>query len=211
VEDMSTKEKKLSQAAMPRGISGWIMGWIMPIFHDSIYKLVSPVLDLGTQDDLLDVGCGSGHFLKKYASHVKSIAGLDLSEVMIKVANIKNKGRIAAGTAEFVQGDAVKLPWDDSTFSAVTSMGSFVGFPKTLESIKEMYRVLRPGGRAVISIEWNAEDGVDHSKMVKEWGINLFSEEDMRSMMSKAGFSDISFSYVKGWGIPKVMIVRAIK
>lgn len=74
---------------LPRGFVGWIMGWIMPIFHDSIYKRVYPVLNLQPQDDLLEVACGSGHFLKKYASNVKSIAGLDLSDVMIKMAKKK--------------------------------------------------------------------------------------------------------------------------
>ena len=208
---MNIQEKKIPQPMLPRGFGGWIMGWIMPIFHDSIYKRVYPILNLQPQDYLLEVGCGSGHFLKKYASHVRRIAGLDLSDVMVKIANRKNKDRIAAGTAEFVQGEATKLLWEDNTFSVVTSIGSFVYFPKPLESIKEMYRVLCTGGRTVISIEWNAEDGVDHSKMVKEWGIKLLSEEDIRFMMSKAGFSDISFTYKKDFGIAKIMIVRGVK
>ncbi len=208
---MNIKEKKLPQPMLPRGFGGWIMGWIMPIGHDSINKRVYPLLDLRPQDDLLDVGCGPGHFLKKYTSNVRSIAGLDLSEVMIKMATRKNRVRIEVGTAEFVQGEASELPWKNNTFSIVTSMGSFVAFPKPLESIKEMYRVLRPGGRAVFSIEWNAEDGVDHSKKIKEWGIQILSEADIRSMMKEAGFSEISFTYKRDFGIAKIMIVRAIK
>ena len=208
---MNIQEKKISQAMLPRGFGGWITGWTMPIFHEAIYKRIYPVLDLQPEDDLLEVACGSGHFLKKYASHIRSIAGLDLSEVMIKIANRKNRDRISAGTAEFVQGEASKLSWDNNRFSAVTSMGSFIAFPKPLESLKEMHRVLRPGGRAVISIEFNNEDGVDHSKMSKEWGIQLLSEEDVRSMMKEAGFLEISFTYLKGLGMPKMMITRAIK
>jgi len=208
---MNIQEKKIPQQMLPRGFIGWIMGWVMPIFHDSIYRLVYPVLALQPQDSLLEVGCGSGHFLKKYASNVKRVAGLDLSDVMIKMAKRKNKDRIAAGTAEFVQGQATKLPWKDNTFSVVTSIGSFVYFSKPLESIREMYRVIYPGGRTVVSIEWNAEDEVDHSKKIKQWGIQIHSEEDIRSMMMQAGFSDISFTYRKDFGIAKIMIVRAVK
>ena len=208
---MNIKEKKLPQQMLPRGFGGWIMGRIMPIVHDSTNKQVYPLLDLRPQDDLLDVGCGPGHFLKKYTSNVRSIAGLDLSEVMIKRATRKNRARIEAGTAEFVQGEASELPWKDNTFSIVTSLGSFVAFPRPLESLKEMYRVLRPGGRAVFSIEWNAEDGVDHSKKIKEWGIQILSEEDIQSMMKEAGFKEISFTYKRDFGIAKIMIVRAIK
>jgi ubiquinone/menaquinone biosynthesis C-methylase UbiE len=208
---MNIKEKKLPQPMLPRGFGGWIMGWIMPIVHDSINKLVLPLMDLEPQDNLLDVGCGPGYFLKKHASNVRSVAGLDLSEVMIKMATRKNRARIKAGTAEFVQGEASELPWKDNTFSVVTSTGSFVAFPKPLESLKEMYRVLRPGGRVVFSIEWNAEDGADHSKKIEEWGIKILSEEDIRSMMEEAGFSDISFSYKRDFGIAKMIIVRGIK
>jgi len=208
---MNIQEKKIPQPKLPMGVGGWIMGWIMPIFHKTIYDRVYPILDLQPEDDLLDVACGSGHFLKKYASHVRGIAGLDLSEVMIKIANRKNRKRIQAGTAEFVQGDASELPWRDNRFSVTTSMGSFMAFPKPLESIKEMYRVLHPGGRVVFSIEWNAEDGMDHSKKIKKWGIQLLSEDDVRTMMKEAGFSDISFNYSKDFGIAKMMIVRGVK
>jgi SAM-dependent methyltransferase len=208
---MDTQNKKMPQQMLPRGVGGWITGWTMPIFHNVIYKRVYPVLDLKPEDDLLEVACGSGHFLKKYASQVRSIAGLDLSEVMIKIANIKNRYRIAAGTAEFVQGEASKLPWEDNRFSVVTCMGSFFAFPNPLESIKEMHRVLRPGGRAVVSIEFNAEDGVDHTKMVEEWGILLLSEKDVRSMIEEAGLKEISFTYSKGLGMPKMMVARAVK
>ena len=120
----------------------------------------------------------------------------------------KNKDRIEAGTAEFVQGEASKLPWEDNRFSVVTTMGSINGFPKPLETLKEMYRVLRPGGRAVISIEWNAEDGLDHTKHVKKYGMSIWSEKEVRSMVEEAGFTDISIAYAKGLKMPKQMIVR---
>lgn len=208
---MNNQKKKMPQQMLPRGFGGYISGWIMPIFHSTIYKRVYPVLDLKPEDDLLEVGCGSGHFLKKYASHIKSIAGIDLSDVMIKIANRKNRDRILGGTAEFIKGDASELPWDDNRFSAVTSMGSFIGFPRQLESLNEMHRVLRPGGRTVVSIEWNAEDGMDHSKKVEDWGMKLLSEDDVRSMMAEVGFKDISFAYFKDFGTPNMMIVQGRK
>jgi ubiquinone/menaquinone biosynthesis C-methylase UbiE len=175
VVKMDNAHEKLPQAMLPRGFGGWITGWIMPIFHNSVYKLISPVLKLKSDDDLLEVGCGSGDFLKRYAYNVRSIAGLDLSEVMIKIASRKNRKRIAAGTAEFVKGEASTLPWDNNSFSVVTSMGSFIAFPKPLESLKEMHRVLRPGGRVIIGIEFNKEDGVDRTKMAQDWGIQILS------------------------------------
>ena len=208
---MKADNDKIPQVNLPRGLMGRITFIFMNLGHKSIYENVVKVLELKTEDDLLEVGCGNGHFLKKYASHVNSIAGLDISELSVKLATGKNKGRIASGTAEFVQGDASQLPWEDNKFSVVTSMASFAGFPKSVESLKEMYRVLRPGGRAVISIEWNAEDGKDHSKEISKYGYHIWSEDEVRNMFSEAGFSDVTFFYAKGMMMPKMMLARGVR
>ena len=208
---MNIGKRKLPQPMLPRGLAGWITAWLMEKSHKSIYENVAKVLDLQPQDDLLEVACGSGHFLKKYASHVHSVAGLDLSELMVKLATKKNKDRVAAGTAEFVLGEASQLPWEDNRFRVATTMGSFIAFPEPPESLKQMYRVLRPGGRAVISIELHAEDGLDHTKEVKQWGMGLWTEDQVRAMMKEAGFSEISITYAKGLKMPKMMIARGVK
>ena len=208
---MTMQSKKVAQPLLPRGFAGRLTLMVMNIGHRSIYSNVAKVLRLYPDDDVLEVGCGNGHFLKKYASHVRSVAGLDLSELSIKMAKRKHRDRIKAGTAEFVQGEASQLPWEDNKFSVVTTMGSLIAFPKPLESLKEMHRVLRPGGRVVVSIEWNAEDGLDHTKEVTEYGMWLWTENDVRTMMKDAGFSDISIAYAKGLKMPKMMTISAVK
>jgi len=196
---------------LPRGFAGRLTLMVMNIGHRSIYSNVAKVLRLQPEDDVLEVGCGNGHFLKKYASRVRSVAGLDLSELSIKMAKKKHRDRMKAGTAEFVHGEASQLPWEDNKFSVVTTMGSFIAFPKPLESLNEMHRVLRPGGRVVVSIEWNAEDGLDHTKEVTEYGMWLWTEDDVRAMMQDAGFLGLSITYAKGLKMPKMMTASAVK
>jgi ubiquinone/menaquinone biosynthesis C-methylase UbiE len=208
---MNTQEIGLSQPGLPKGFVGWIMTWMMPFAHGAIYKRVSKVLNLHREDDLAEIACGGGHFLKKYASQVRRVAGLDLSHVQVKMARRKLRARISAGTAEIVQGDASKLPWVDNRFSVVTTMGSIVGFAKPLESLKEMHRVLHPTGRAVVSIEMNAEDGKDYSKYVEKGAMWVWTEDEVRSMMKEAGFSEISITYDRGPGMPKMMFAGGVK
>ena len=74
-----------------------------------------------------------------------------------------------------------------------------------------MYRVLRPGGKVVVSIEWNAEDGLDHTKHVEKYEMRIYTEDEVRALMKEAGFSDISITYAKGLMMPKMMIARAVK
>jgi ubiquinone/menaquinone biosynthesis C-methylase UbiE len=210
-EKMNDEKKKISQFAFPRGFKGRVIFIFMNMGHKSIYENMAKVLELKPEDDLLEIACGNGYFLKKYASHVHSIAALDHSEFCIKLATKKNKERVLKGSAEFVLGDATRLPWEDNKFSVATSMASFMLFPKPSESLKEMYRILRPGGRVVISIEWNAEDGKDHSKDIKKYGVQLWKEDDVRNMLKEAGFSDVAINYVKGHMVSKMMIARALK
>ncbi len=208
---MNVEKRKLPQRSLPRGLAGRITLWFMQKEHKSVYKNMVRALDLQPEDDVVELACGSGYFLKKYASHTHSIAGLELSEIAVKVATKKHKDRVKAGTAEIVQGEASQLPWEDNRFSVATAMGSFSVFPKPLGSLKEMYRVLRSGGRAVIGLEHNAEDGLDHTKYAKKYAMRVYTENEVRTMMKEAGFSDISVTYAKGFTMPKMMIARAVK
>jgi hypothetical protein len=74
-----------------------------------------------------------------------------------------------------------------------------------------MCRLLRPGGRAVIGIEWNAEDGKDHSKEAKKHGYHIWTEGELRAMMKEAGFSEVFITYAKGLMMPKMMIASGVK
>lgn len=204
-------ERKQTQFELPRGFAGRVTLMGMNFSHKSIYENVAKALALQPADDLLEIACGNGQFIKNYASHVHSVTGLDLSQLCVKLATKKNKERIVAGSAEFVQGEATQLPWENNRFSAATSMASFMLFPKPVESLKEMYRVLRPGGRVIVCIEWNAEDGKDHSKDIKKYGMQLWTENDVRNMLKEAGFSDITITYVKGFMMPKMMIAQGLK
>jgi ubiquinone/menaquinone biosynthesis C-methylase UbiE len=207
---MNTERVK-TQFELPRGFAGRVILTLMNLGHKSIYDNVAKVLKLQPEDDLLEIACGNGYFLKKYALHVHNIAGLDLSELCIKMATKKNKNRVKAGTAKFMCGEATKLPWKENMFSVTTSMASFMMFPKPVDSLKEMYRVLHPAGRVVVCIEWNAEDEKDHSKDIKKYGMHLYTENDVRNMLKEAGFSDIGITYAKGHMMSKMMIARGLK
>ena len=208
---MTEQTKRVPQPMLPRGFMGRLTLMGMNLGHRSIYQNVARVLEPQPEDDLLEVGCGNGYFLKKYASNVRSIAGLDLSELCVEMAKKKHRKRIREGTAEIVHGEASRLPWEDGRFSVVTSMGSFIGFPQPLESLKEMHRVLRPGGRAVVCVEWHAEDGLDHTKEIEGYGMKMWTEDEMRAAIKEAGFSEVSFIYAKGLKMPKMMMARAVK
>jgi len=70
---------------------------------------------------------------------------------------------------------------------------------------------LRHGGRLVISLGWNADDGMDHTKYVKKQGIRLYTGKEIQAMFQEARFSGSSITYSKAPRMPKLMIARAMK
>lgn len=92
---------------------------------------------------VLDVGCGSGRFTEVMSRWGGRLIGLDYSNAVD--AAKKNTDELGY-TAEYVQGDALKLPFADNTFDAVFSIGVLQHTAKPLQGLKEMCRVLKPGG-----------------------------------------------------------------
>lgn len=99
-------------AGVPSGRLGRVGARVLAM-RPSFYALMAGELALQPEDDLLDVGCGSAGLLTEQASHVRYVAGLDLSEIQLGMARQRLADRIGAGTAEIVMGDAMALPWED--------------------------------------------------------------------------------------------------
>jgi ubiquinone/menaquinone biosynthesis C-methylase UbiE len=186
--------------------------------HRDFYSNTAKVLDLRQDDRLLEIGFGSGYFIKDYASHVARIAGIDLSPDMVNLASSVNRELVQMGKAEFRVGDAASLPYSDREFTAIVGIETFFFWEKPVESLREIYRVLEPGGRLVIEMGYNREDGLDHAEYARKTGFVLYGADEMRELLREAGFSDAEFTYYKGFWVPikghvvlKGMIVKVVK
>ena len=105
---------------------------------------------LQTARRLLDVGCGTGTLAAMIAAGLPArIIGLDFVADMCRIGADK-AGRIDPHRVRFLAGDAEHLPFRDRSFDIVTCSNSFHHYPHQDLAVREMFRVLRPGGRLIL-------------------------------------------------------------
>ncbi|GAF88545.1 unnamed protein product, partial [marine sediment metagenome] len=99
---------------------------------------------------ILDVGVGTGILIEQVLPKNKSahLFGVDISPEMVKKAKRKFKGK---NNVSIALGSASKLPHKDNSFEFVTCVNSFHHHPDSIQSLEEMKRVLKPGGKVILS------------------------------------------------------------
>jgi len=137
---------------------------------------------------LLDLGCGTGRLATRIAGALPGcrVVGCDFSHGMLRHAH----ERWAAGS--WVQGDALALPFPDASFEAVTSTEAFHWFPDQVAALRELFRILTPGGRLLVSLvnpHWESVSQV--SELVSGFlgePMTWPTRQSMRRHLEEAGF-----------------------
>ncbi len=104
-------------------------------------------------DSALDIACGTGDLSLALAARVSpggEVLGCDFSEAMLDRARTKASAREGAARVRFEWADALALPYEDGAFDAATVGFGARNFEDLPRGLREMVRVVRPGGRVVV-------------------------------------------------------------
>jgi SAM-dependent methyltransferase len=110
------------------------------------YEAAIERLSIGAGHRVLEVGCGSGVFLRAAADRGADVAGVDSSERLVALA------RARVPDADIRVGDLQELPYDDDAFDVVAGFNAFFFAADMVAALAEARRVTKPGGSVVIQV-----------------------------------------------------------
>jgi len=150
---------------------------------------------------IVDLGCGTGFFTNILASKYKEVIGVDFSKNMLEFAKEKSTQEV-----KWVEADAFKLPFDNASIDVIYTNLMIQWCNPLSELLKEMVRVLKPGGLFIFSTladgtlhelksSWKQVDDEPHviDFQPKETIINTFGESQFKLLESEV--KDIVLEY----------------
>lgn len=147
----------------------------------------------------LDVGCGTGAVLQWLNTHGFEATGLDMSDLALNFC--KEKKLVA------IKGLADQLPCPDNSFDLVTALDVLEHLDDDKKAVKEIYRVLKPGGVCVVTVPahqslWSYHDVALHHK-------RRYTRKQIQAVL-QTQFTDVQSTYIHTSILPLVWLVRKI-
>jgi ubiquinone/menaquinone biosynthesis C-methylase UbiE len=182
---------------------------LQKFFFKPSHRMMLEILGPETEK-ILDIGCGTGKFASRLLKRCARarVWGLDLSDGMLR--RCQDRCRTLGGRLQIVQADSEKLPFARDAFDAVTCSHSFHHYPHQERVVREMHRVLRPGGRLLIvdgdRDRWWGNFVFNFVVVLLEGAVNHLSGEAFRALYDKVGFEDIR-QFRRGGPLPFLLTV----
>ena len=183
---MGLLKSLFTNCANPQGRMGRAMLRFMNCCHAPLTNWGLNLIGIQDGWTMLDIGCGGGATLKRLLKRSRGaqVYGIDISQESVAKAR-KVNAKLLDQQVFVSQGSAENLPYEDGKFDLVTAVETVYFWPNLPECMKEVNRVLKPGGKFAIMVEVVEGDSV-WTKVVD--GMNAYSPEQLTQMVEEAGF-----------------------
>jgi len=152
---------------------------------------------------ILDVGCGGGWTVQRLAGLASEgkVIGLDYSAASIAVSRNKNAKGIEAGRVQIVLGSVAALPFSDHTFDIVTAVETHYYWPGLPINVREILRVLKPGGTFALIAETyrGGPFRLLYGIVMPLLRAAFLSDAEHRDLLTQAGFTEVATMLISGF------------
>lgn len=156
---------------------------------------------------ILDAGCGGGRTVSKLAAIARQgkVYGIDYSDESVAATKRTNAQWIDLGRVEIRHGSVSQLPFPDGMFDLVTAVETHFWWPNLPGDMREVFRVLKPGGTLVLIAEIYKGANTMAAKLAEKYAsrtsMTLLSVDEHRELFTNAGYSNVQVveERDKGW------------
>jgi SAM-dependent methyltransferase len=175
-------------------VTGFVTG------HEALAgRLIRPGgFDVRGCKSILDAGCGNGRyvrFLLKWADPDARLTAFDFSQQMLRRA----RDRVQNERVGFASADLTRLPYADASFDAVTCGWVLEHLPDPRPGLRELARVLRPGGKLLLMC---TEDTLTGAMCSRLWHCRTYNRDELKSVAQEYGLRcerELWFSPLHSW------------
>jgi len=192
----------LQQVRKPSGQLGRRVVRAMNLGHATMTDWGLQQVTVPKNSAILDVGCGGGRTVQKLAALAPEgkVVGLDYSTTSVAVSRNTNADAIAAGRVRIEEGSVAALPFPDGTFDIVTAVETHYYWPDLPANVREILRVLKPGGSFVLIAETysGGPSRIVYGMVMPLLGAAFLTDAEHHDLLTQAGFTEVATKHVSG-------------
>lgn len=186
----------IKNAAFPKGEQG---NEILNRMNESHYELTKWGFEhLAFGKNILDIGCGGGAAIEQLSNIYPEslIYGCDVSPVSVEATSERNQKLVKEGKLKVKECGVSDLSFENETFESVYSIESLYFWPNQQEDLKEVYRVLKKGGKFMTALEMVGGNMSERSTAIAEHlNMNCPSGDELKELLENTGFSDVNIDH----------------
>ena len=195
----------LNQVRKPSRWIGRSFVWLMNLSHSDLTDWGLQHVPIEKRLTILDVGCGGGRTIEKLAAMSADavVHGVDYAAGSVAASCARNAELIKKGRVEIHRASVSQLPFPDNRFDLVTAVETQYYWPDLPNDMREILRVLKPGGSLIVIAEHykGGKNDLVQRPVMKFLRSAHLSLDDQRTLFSNAGYVEVRLveEKSKGW------------
>jgi SAM-dependent methyltransferase len=179
----------IGQLGHPRGLFGRLLAGVLNRANLALNLHMIGALELGPGSEALELGFGGGVGLGLLLQHAPDVhvTGVERADDMIALARRRFAAELRAGRLVLESGAVDRLPFPDARFDVACAANCVYFWPDLGAGLRELARVLRPGGQLVLGI--NDPAALIAAGFAAQ-GLHTLSADELAAAMRAAGFAD---------------------